>query len=130
MYACQIYSEFSSKPLLAKKDTESPDFLHPPLILVITLPTVPPIALSKQGCTPNTPYYINTLLTHSFSNFLQLPCPHSFCCLVALAECGIMPHVLLCLILWVPELVETWYHSTSNTLLYVLCNRASNLLKV
>ena len=57
--------------------------------------------------------------------------PRSLCCLVSLAQCVIKPH-LMCYVWWYygPKLVEPWNPNASSTLLCVLCNKASNLLKV
>ena len=56
----------------------------------------------------------------------------SFCSLISLAECVIMPHLTYYLLNDNMDLnsVEPWYLSTSSSLLCVLFIKASNLLKI
>ena len=50
----------------------------------------------------NSPYFMKTPLngypSSSFSNFIPFSsCPHSFFCLVSLADCAIAAHLMFCL---------------------------------
>ena len=55
----------------------------------------------------------------------------SFCCLVLFCGCVIAPHVMCFSTEWYygSAHVEPWYHITRLTLLCVLCNKASSLLR-
>ena len=73
-----------------------------------------------------------------FSNFVQpLPVPSnlqshcSFCCLVSLAEWLIAPHLMwyFTYCYYSSTYVEPWYLSTRMTLVCVLCNKASSMLR-
>ena len=87
---------------------------------------------------PNPPIlwiHLSVLPTHPFSNFVQPPIPHPFlppptptpyyssCCLVSLGEWVIAPHLIL-----LNDIMDV-HMSSLRTLMRVLRNQASNLLK-
>ena len=69
------------------------------------------------------------ILTPPFSNFVHTHC--SFSCLVSLPEWVIMPHLMCYLTQWYygSTHVQPWYLSIWRTLLCVLSNKVSSLLR-
>ena len=78
-----------------------------------------------------TPFFFQ-ILSNLPSPVAANPYPHcSFCCLVFLTKWVIAPHLMCYFAEWYygSTHIKPWYLSTRRTLMCVLCNKASSLLR-